>query len=253
MPDGKLLFVVAVFALAGLVKGVIGLGLPTISMGLLALAMPPLQAAAILVLPSFLTNVWQLVAGPALRTVALRLWPMMLGICLGTWLGAWLGDWLGVGLNEADARYSGALLGAALAAYAATGLASIRFALRRAREPWAGPAAGVLTGLIASATGVFVIPAVPYLQAIGLEKEDLVQALGLSFTVSTLALTVNLARAGALNVALASPTFSALAAAGAGMWLGQSLRARLPPQMFRRCFFGGLLLLGAYLVARAFL
>ena len=57
-----------------------------------------------------------------------------------------------------------------------------------------------MTGIITAATGVFVIPAVPYLQAIGLEKDQLVQALGLSFTVSTLALAANIARAGALNV-----------------------------------------------------
>src|SRR6185295_20338072 len=40
-----------VFLLAGFVKGVVGLGLPTISMGLLSLAMPPAQAAALLVVP----------------------------------------------------------------------------------------------------------------------------------------------------------------------------------------------------------
>jgi hypothetical protein len=53
MPDEKIVFIAAAFALAGLAKGVIGLGLPTISMGLLAIVMTPLQAAAILVLPSY--------------------------------------------------------------------------------------------------------------------------------------------------------------------------------------------------------
>ncbi len=244
MLDERVAFIAAVFVLAGLVKGVIGLGLPTISMGLLALAMPPLQAAAILVLPSFLTNVWQILAGPALKAAALRLWPMMLGICLGTWSGAGL-------MNGSDSRYTGTFLGVALMAYAATGLGSIRFTIGRTQEAWLGPAAGVLTGLVTAATGAFVLPAVPYLQGVGLEKEELVQALGMSFTVSTLALTVNLARAGALDVTLAGPTLAALGMAAAGMWLGQTLRSRLPPEIFRRCFFGGLLLLGAYLVVAA--
>jgi uncharacterized membrane protein YfcA len=248
MPDESFIFIAAVFLLAGLAKGVIGLGLPTISMGLLALAMTPLQAAAILVLPSFLTNVWQMLAGPSLRAVSMRLWPMMLGICLGTWLAGWAGAGL---MSGGDARYGSGLLGVALMAYAATGLGSIRFSVGKMRERWLGPAAGAATGLVAAATGVFVIPSVPYLQAIGLEKEELVQALGLSFTVSTLALAVNLARAGALDVALAAPTLTALATACAGMWLGQILRSHLPPQIFRRCFFGGLLLLGAYLVIAA--
>jgi hypothetical protein len=59
--------------------------LATIAMGLLALVMSPLEAAALLTLPSLLTNLWQMIAGPSLRAVLTRLWPMMLGVCLGTW------------------------------------------------------------------------------------------------------------------------------------------------------------------------
>ena len=72
MSTGILIYIGAVFALAGLVKGALGLGLPTISMGLLALVMPPIEAAAILIVPSFVTNVWQLLAGPAFGSVALQ-------------------------------------------------------------------------------------------------------------------------------------------------------------------------------------
>ena len=64
------ILIAGVFMLAGVVKGVIGLGLPTISMGLLAVLMPPAEAAALLIVPSLATNVWQMLAGPNLR----RLW-----------------------------------------------------------------------------------------------------------------------------------------------------------------------------------
>jgi hypothetical protein len=243
MLDGRTIFIAAVFVLAGLVKGVIGLGLPTISMGLLAVVMTPLEAAAILVLPSFLTNVWQMAAGPSLKPIVKRLWPMMVGVCLGTWAGA--------GLMTGTYAQSGTVfLGVALLIYAVTGLASLRLSIGKVHEPWLGPVIGGVTGLITAATGVFVIPAAPYVQAIGLEKEELVQALGLSFTVSTVALTVNLALAGALNVSIAGPTLGALAMACAGMWVGQALRLRLSPAIFRRSFFIGLLLLGLYLVVR---
>ena len=59
-------FVVATitFLLAGFVEGVIGLGLPTVSMGLLSLVMAPAKAAALLIVPSFVTNVWQLARTP---------------------------------------------------------------------------------------------------------------------------------------------------------------------------------------------
>jgi uncharacterized membrane protein YfcA len=244
MPDSHLIFIGAVFALAGFVKGAIGLGLPTIAMGLLAIVMSPIEAAAILILPSLLTNAWQMIAGPSLGAVTRRLWPMMIAVCLGTWAGAGL-------IAGTSAHYGTALLGAALAVYALTGLAAVRFTIPQAREPLLGPLTGAVTGMITAATGVFVIPAVPYLQAIGLQKEDLVQALGLSFTVSTLALAANVASAGALDVGSAGTTAVALILACAGMWLGQVVRMRLSVDIFRRCFFGGLLALGFYLALRA--
>lgn len=244
MPDTTLLLIAAVFALAGFVKGVIGLGLPTIAMGLLATAMPPVEAAALLIVPSLLTNLWQAVAGPSLGALVRRLWPMMAGVCLGTWAGVGL-------MTGAGARFGTVLLGVALASYALSGLWALRATVRRAREPVLGPLVGAITGLITAATGVFVIPAVPYLQAIGLEKDDLVQALGLSFSVSTVALAVNVAAAGALTPSLAGPTALALALAGAGMAAGQAVRVRLAPPVFRRWFFIGLQALGVYLVARS--
>src|SRR5450759_881164 len=76
------------FLLAGLVKGVIGLGLPTVAIGLLGLLMTPAQAAAILVVPSLVTNIWQFVAGGELLALVRRMWPMLAGIALGTWIGA---------------------------------------------------------------------------------------------------------------------------------------------------------------------
>ena len=118
-------------------------------------------------------------------------------------------------------------------------------------ERWLSLAVGVATGLITAATGVFVIPAVPYLQALGLDKDDLVQALGVSFTVSTVALAALLMHAGSLQVASAGA--SALAhRAGAARHGARAVAARagasrsLPPVLFRRA----LLVLGAHLALR---
>ena len=83
-----LVLVAITFLVAGFVKGVIGLGLPTISMGLLALAMPSPQAAAILVVPALVTNFWQMLDGPGMRIILRRLWPLFIGICVGTWAAA---------------------------------------------------------------------------------------------------------------------------------------------------------------------
>jgi hypothetical protein len=109
---------------------------------------------------------------------------------------------------------------------------------------------GFITGVITGATGVFVIPAVPYLQALGLEKNELVQALGLTFLVSTVALGLSLTGGGVFGAAVAGASILALAPALSGMVLGQYVRSRVSPTVFRRFFFWGLLLLGAHLAVR---
>jgi uncharacterized membrane protein YfcA len=231
-----------VFLLAGFVKGMVGMGLPTVAMGLLSAMMAPAQAAALLVVPSLATNVWQLVAGPSLPRLARRLWPMMLGVCAGTWAGA---GWL-----AADKIGRATLaLGIALVLYAALSLTAVRLRVPPRAEPWLSPLVGIATGLVTAATGVFVIPAVPYLQSLDLGKDELVQALGLSFTVSTVALAAGLMRDGVL-LDFAGSSLLALVPALVGMAVGQHLRGRMRPATFRIWFLAGLLVLGIHLTLR---
>ncbi len=232
------------FLLAGFIKGVIGLGLPTVAMGLLTVIMAPVQAASLLIVPSFVTNVWQLAAGPRFSALVHRFWPMMAGVVIGTLAGS--------GFMRGDATGRAAVaLGIALMTYAALGLTAVRFSVPPRVEWWFSPLVGTATGLITAATGVFVIPAVPYLGALGLEKDELVQALGLSFTVSTVALAAALAGSGALQGSTAGASLLALAPALLGMALGGWVRSRVSEKVFRRCFYAGLLVLGAHLASRA--
>ncbi len=241
----RILAISLTFLLAGLVKGVTGMGLPTVAMGLLGTLMPPVAAAALVVVPSFVTNAWQLLLGPGIRPLALRLWPMMLGILAGTLASSWL-------LTKGSAGWTVVGLGGALMAYAAFGLLAWQWTVPARLERRLAPAVGLATGAISGGTGIFVLPAVPYLQALGLDRDALVQALGLSFTVSTVALAIGLAWGGAFQPASIGMSTAALAPALLGMWLGQGVRRRIASATFRRCFLVGLLLLGLQLVLRPF-
>lgn len=239
----QLVTIALTFCVAGFVKGVLGLGLPTIAMGLLGQVMPVAEAAALLVVPSLVTNLWQLLTGPRFGALLRRLWPMLGGICIGTWAGSGL-------MTGGDTAVTTAALGWALAVYAVVGLTAVSMTLPPAWETWLSPLVGTLTGLVTAATGVFVVPAVPFLQALGLTKDELVQALGLSFTVSTIALAASLAGDGAYGATLAGTSLLAIAPALAGMTLGQWARGRLRPGTFRRWFFVSLLALGLYMAVR---
>jgi uncharacterized protein len=236
----------ATFFAAGVVKGVIGMGLPTVAMGVLGSLLSPVAAATLLLVPSFVTNVWQLLAGPAFGAIARRLWPMMLAILIGTFMGATL-------LTGSDTGRATGVLGAALVTYAAYTLIARPFHISARREPWASPPVGLLTGFVTGATGVFVIPAVPYIQSLDLERDELVQALGLSFTVSTIALAIGLLWRGAAPASNLLPSALAVVPALLGMAAGQAMRTHISPHLFRRLFLIFLLLLGLEMAVRGLL
>jgi uncharacterized protein len=244
MFEPLLILIAAAFLLAGFIKGVLGLGLPTVAMGLLAVSMPPAQALAIVIIPAVVTNIWQTFVGPYLRDIILRLWPLLIGTAVGIRLNSAM-------LTGPYARYATIVLGALLIIYAVIGLTRFSFHVARRNEKWIGGVVGVITGMFSATTGVQVIPSMPFMQAIGMEKDELVQALGVFFTVATLSLTFNLTSAGLLTAATALPGAVAMAASFLGMFIGQAIRSRLEPEAFRRWFLISMIFLGIYLSGSA--
>jgi uncharacterized protein len=239
-------FVIGVFAIAGMIKGTIGLGLPAVSMGLLTIFISPFQAATLLIVPSMVTNFWQLFAEGHVLKLVRRFWPLLLGIVVGS---IWsIFPTLGHGEFQSEA-----LLGGMLALYGLYGLFAKNMPNLAAHEKWLSPMMGYLGGALTVATGVVVIPVVPYLQSLHLKRDDLVQALGLAFTISTICLAVFLHQNPVENIPMDyKMSFIALLPALVGMWLGTKIRYRIPEQKFRKVFFSGLVIFGGYMVLHQF-
>jgi uncharacterized membrane protein YfcA len=236
--------VAATFLLAGAVKGVIGLGLPTVSLAFLTVALGLPEAMALLIVPSLVTNVWQAVVGGHGAAVLRRVWPFLLTAGATVWLGAGA-------LTRVDLGWLSALLGLLLIVYAGLGLAGRHFTISPRVERWAGPLAGAVNGVLTGMTGSFVVPGVMFLQALGLPRDGLIQAMGMLFTVSTLALGAALGGNGLLTAELGTLSAAALPPAIIGMVLGRRIRKRLPERRFRRVFFVSLLILGGYIIVSA--
>lgn len=240
----SLTLVFFVFVLAGLVKGVIGMGLPTIAIGLLGLIIAPVEAAAMLVLPSLITNIWQLICGPSFLILLKRFKTLLLGICCGTPFGVSF-------IVSGHTAIVTAGLGIVLMAYGLYGLSQARLNVSKRSESRASPLIGFVTGILSGATGIAALPAAPYYTALELKRDDLIQALGLSFTVASLALAIGLLVTGEFEMEIATTSLLALVPALLGMFIGQALRKKIPQEQFRRYFFFSLLFLGSYTSFRA--
>ena len=241
-----LLLIAAIFVLAGFVKGVVGLGLPTVSLGLLTATLGLKEAMALMLIPSFATNVWQGAVGGYFTAAMRRLWTLLVAVCVGTWAGAGL-------LARSDPVVLSGVLGLLVCTYAVIGLATPKMPSPGKSEGWLSPVIGALNGILTGLTGSYMVPGVLYLQALGLRRDALVQAMGILFTVSTVALAVALAGNQLLSMELGAMSFAALAPALLGMVIGQRVRHGISEKHFRRVFLCALLALGAYIGAEAFL
>lgn len=239
-----LVLMAAVFVLAGLVKGVIGMGLPTVVLGLMTVMTDLAAAMALMLAPSLVTNLWQALSGGHLRAILRGQWLFLAAAVLGIGVGA-------LALTRVDLALLSGLLGLLLAIYGAIGLGGVRLHVPRQRQPWAGGVVGAVNGVLTGMTGSFIVPGVMYLQACGLSRDALVQAMGVLFLVSTASLAVALRQNAFLTDALAVASGLAVLPALAGMALGQRIRHSLSEAAFRRVFLISTVILGLYLAARA--
>jgi uncharacterized membrane protein YfcA len=239
-----LLLLAVTFFLAGAVKGVVGLGLPTVTLALLTATVGLKPAMALLLVPSFVTNVWQGVVGGAFWVLLRRLSLLLLAVALATWIGVRM-------LATIDGRWLSGLLGLLIATYAGTGLLRPVVPDLRAQEVWMSPLVGAINGVLTGMTGSFVVPGVLYLQSLRLSKDELVQAMGILFTVSTLVLGLALGGERLISGELALLSALGVVPAVIGMRAGQAVRSRLSEARFRQVLFSALLLIGLYIVARS--
>ena len=239
-----LLLAVVVFLCAGTVKGLVGLGMPTIGLATLTLASDLHTAMALVLLPSLASNLRQALRGGHGRAILARLWPYLVSAVALIPVGA-------MTLTRVDPGVLSGVLGALLVVYAGTALAGWRPVLARRHEGWSAPIVGAVNGVLTGMTGAFLVPSVIYLQAIGLSRDQLIQAMGILFLASTVTVGLALGGNGLLTPELAGLSALAILPAFTGMRVGERLRRHLCEAHFRRVLLVALLLVGSYIAGQA--
>ena len=239
------IIILGTFLIAGLAKGIIGLGLPTISLALLTIATNLPTSMALLLVPSLVTNIWQATVGGKFWEILIRLWPLFLTATFTVWFGV-------MALSSVDFTLLSALLGALLMTYAVINLSGFRFNLKTRHEWWVGSLVGSVNGILTGMTGSFVVPGVFYLQSIGFKRDMLIQSMGILFTTSTLALFFSLQINEFLTSKLVVWSSISLVPSIIGVLIGQKIRQWLSEKTFRNVFFFSLLVIGTYIIVIAF-
>ena len=173
MPDVLTILVVCfILFIAGGIRGIVGLGLPTISLALFAMMFDLVTAIVLILFPSLITNIWQAFSGSNGRIILKRTYPFIIMSLLTIWLGAYT-------LSTIDVYLLSLLLGSLLIIYALISLLGIHFTIPAKHRGWSGTCLGLINGALTGMVGVYIIPSVMYFQAIGMRRDELLQAMGI--------------------------------------------------------------------------
>lgn len=231
------------FLAGGIVKGVIGLGLPLTSVAVMSTVLDLRTAVPLLVVPVTVTNIWQALRGGHLRPLLARYWPMLVAAAIGVWAGT-------LALYRVDPALLLVLLGLVVCGYTLIDLFAMRIAFSPRRVPLVSPLVGLASGLLSGTTGSLGLPAVIYLQGLGLAKDVLVQAMGIQFFTTGAVWTLALLDQRGITDDNLPVSALALVPAAIGMVAGQWLRRRLSPERFRFWLFVFLFVVGLNLIRK---
>ena len=232
------------FFLGGLLKGVVGMGLPLVAIPIVAIAMPVAQAIPLMLAPGYVMNLIQVRQTWHARTSLLPWWPALLGIAIGIVVGVQIA-------TSAPEDLVRGVLGGLVIVFVLMGFAHIELPPRFANNRAVGFGMGGLTGLSGGLTGGFGATLAMYLLACRLEKDRFVWLIGVMMFLGVIVLTASLVAAGSFKADQLAATLAVLAPSWLGLTVGGHVRKKVSQRVFRNTAMIALLIMGVSLVVSA--
>ncbi len=236
-----LLYLAVIFLLGGLVKGAVGFGLPTIGIGLGAMVVDIPTAMLLVAVPTVLSNAWQIAVNGKVWQTARRVWLFLVASVALIPLG------IAVLILVPEWPYE-RLLGLVILVYSLWSLRGKDWILRQPESRWLAVAFGSINAFITGITGCFSVPGVMYLRGLGLNKANLLGAMGWLYLLSALTMSGSLAAFGHSTMALNGWSIAACLPVALGLVVGTLIQRRLSEAVFRKVFLWAFAIIGVVLM-----
>jgi len=246
MDTQTILISFSAFFIASFLKGLTGLGFSTLCLGILAVFIDIKLAIPLVFLPSLSSNIMVMVGAGRFFESLKRFWLLFLSALPGLFLGIWF---LGNSQNEAPK----VLLGLVMLLYGIWGLKNGLFELSKRRERQLTIPVGLLSGLINGATGSQIMPIMPYLLSLKMDRDLFVQTINCSFTINSLLMMICLGKIGLISLPVIYVSSVGIVPVAVGIFLGGILRKKVTEWVYRKLVLILLICLGASLLIRPFL
>jgi uncharacterized membrane protein YfcA len=235
-----------VFLLAGTIKGVVGVGLPTAGVGLMSQFTDPRTAITMVLLPMVVTNVWQIYRAGNFAQTLRDYW--LFGLALAVVI--WITSQLSVDIPERILLF---ITGAVIISFVLAGLIKSVPRVPKGRDPAVQIGIGSVAGILGGLTGIWAAPIALYLLSRQALKEEFVRVTGFLLLIGSVPLALSYTVDGHLNQTMFVISAAMLVPTLAGFTFGESLRRGLSQQRFQQVLLVFFLVMGLNLIRKALL
>jgi uncharacterized membrane protein YfcA len=236
-------FILTAYVVASGIKGLTGIGFSTSCLPIMALRLDLKIAIPLVIVPSIVSNLVVMLQAGRCREAVSRFWPLYLASMPGLIIGLTV-------LVAIDGDIAKAILGLVLISYALWALGNKTFSLSVEWERLLKMPAGFCTGFVNGLTGSQVMPVLPYLLSLKLDKNAFVQSINISFTLSSLIMLVGMNRFGHLSLNTVLTALGGLIPVLLTVYLAGRLQGRLTGAFHRTLVLSFLLVMGLILLVK---
>jgi hypothetical protein len=236
-------FILTAYVVASGIKGLTGIGFSTSCLPIMALRLDLKIAIPLVIVPSIVSNLVVMFQAGRFREAVSRFWPLYLASMPGLIIGLTI-------LFTIDVDIAKAILGLVLISYALWALRSKTFLLSVEWERLLKIPAGFCTGFVNGLTGSQVMPVLPYLLSLNLNKNAFVQSINISFTLSSLIMLIGMNRLGHLSLDILLTAFCGLLPVLLTVPVAGRLQSRLTGAFHRTLVLTFLLVMGLILLVK---
>jgi uncharacterized protein len=246
MAAETIVIVLVAFFISAFLKGISGVGFSTICLGLLAMFLEPKLAIPLVFLPSLSSNlIVMFEAGHFIESVK-RFWILFISALPGLVLGILF-------LNSSGSDGPRLFLGVIMVIYSLWAFSSEVVHLSQKIEKRLLVPVGIISGMVNGATGSQIMPIMPFLLSLKMDRNVLVQTMNCAFTFNTLVMITGFGKIGLLTLPVLTLSVAGILPVALGVRLGGRIRRHASEIIFRRIVLGLLMLMGIVLITMVLL
>jgi len=238
-----LIQIIIIFFAGGIVKGLIGVGLPTVTLTFLSFVFDIKEAISIILIPVIITNLYQMINGKYLKQIINDTKVFQISALIFIFPGFYF-------LLIFKSNTVLIILALILIYNSALGLIKYEIKFKNFKSNYYQLSIGSLTGIVTGITGIYTMPFIFLIQSLKYKKNKIIQLMGLTFFIFSSAQFLLFSLSDLINTKVLILSSVACVPIFLGVYLGTHLRENISETLFKLLFNLMLIFMGFLLIIK---